>query len=138
MIYSAPRNGREATPHWKAAKERRLVMPVCASCGRVNWPPSGSCRACSGAIQWQERSGRGRVVTYSVVRRAAQPAWRDKVPYVVALIALEDGGRILSNIIDCTPEAVRIDAAVYCDFVETSDSELGLPVFRLTHVRRVP
>jgi uncharacterized OB-fold protein len=131
MIYSAPRNGREATPHWKAAKERRLVVPVCEACGCVDWPPAAQCRTCGGAIRWEERSGAGAVVTYSVVRRAVQPAWKEKVPYVVAFIELDGGGRLLSNVIDCTPDEVHIGARVTCDFVDTSDPELGLPVFRL-------
>jgi uncharacterized OB-fold protein len=131
MIYSAPRNGREATPHWKAAKERRLVMPVCEACGCVDWPPAEKCRRCGGAIRWDERDGGGRILTYSVVRRAVQPAWKAMVPYVVAFVELDGGGRLLSNVVDCTPDDVRIGARVTCDFVETSDPELGLPVFRL-------
>lgn len=131
MTYSAPRNGREATPHWKAAREGRLVMPVCAACGSVEWPPARVCRKCGGAIRWDERDGKGTVVTFSIVRRAVQPEWKERAPYVVALIDLDGGGRLLSNVIDCEPERVRIGARVTCGFVETSDPELGLPVFRL-------
>ena len=131
MIYSAPRNGREATAHWQAAKTHRLVMPVCDACAAVEWPPAGACLACGGTLRWEERDGNGTVATFSVVRRAAQPAWKDQVPYVVALIDLDGGGRILSNILDCQPGEVFIGARVTCGFVETSDAELGLPVFRL-------
>jgi uncharacterized OB-fold protein len=65
------------------------------------------------------------------VRRAVQPEWNDREPYVVAFVRLDDGGRLLSNIIDCAPEDVHCDARVTCTFVETTDPELGLAVFRL-------
>ncbi len=64
------------------------------------------------------------------MRRAVQPEWKGKEPYVVALIRLDDGGRLFSNVIDCKPEDVRCGDRVTCTFVETTDPELGLPVFR--------
>jgi uncharacterized OB-fold protein len=131
MIYSAPRNGREATPHWKAAREGRLLMPACESCRRSVWPPSANCPSCGGGIVWNERSGRGTIATFSVVRRPVQPEWKERAPYVVALIDLEEGGRLLSNVVDCTPEQLSIGAPVTSAFVETTDPELGLVVFRL-------
>lgn len=131
MIYSAPPNGREATPHWKAARQGRLVMPFCEACGVIAWPPAGACTRCRSALAWRECSGAGVVVTFSVVRRAVQPEWKDAVPYVVAFIDLDEGGRILSNIVDCDPADVRCGARVTARFVPTTDPELGLPVFYL-------
>jgi uncharacterized OB-fold protein len=130
MIRSAPRNGREATPHWRAAREGRLVMPFCAGCGRLDWPPADQCPRCGGALIWRDCSGHGTIVTFSIVRRPVQPEWKDEVPYVVAFVALDEGPRLLSNIVDCDPETVAIGQRVTCAFVETTDPELGLPVFR--------
>jgi uncharacterized OB-fold protein len=65
-----------------------------------------------------------------VVRRAVQPEWKGKEPYIVAFIQLDDGGRLFSNLVDCAPDDVKIGDRVTCTFVETSDPELGLPVFR--------
>lgn len=131
MKYSAPRNGREATPHWKAARASRLLLPFCATLNHFCWPPAQRCPTCHGVITWKESSGAGVIETFSIVRRAVQPEWKDKAPYVVAFVRLDDGGRLLSNIIDCAPEGVRCGARVTCSFVETTDPELGLPVFRL-------
>jgi uncharacterized OB-fold protein len=75
--------------------------------------------------------GRGSVETFSIVRRPAQTEWKGREPYIVAFIKLDDGGRILSNLVDCAPEKVRCGDRVTCTFVETTDPELGLPVFRL-------
>jgi uncharacterized OB-fold protein len=130
MKYSAPRNGREATPHWKAAREGRLLLPFCAPQGHFCWPPAQRCPTCRGPITWKESSGAGAVETFAIVRRAVQPEWKGKEPYVVALIRLDDGGRLFSNVIDCKPEDVRCGDRVTCTFVETTDPELGLPVFR--------
>ena len=131
MIYSAPRNGREATPHWKAAREGRLLLPFCETNGHFAWPPGKACPTCGSNLAWRESRGDGKVVTFSIIRRAVQPEWKDKGAYVVAIIALDDGGRLISNIVDCDVDMVKIGARVSCAFVETSDPELGLPVFRL-------
>ena len=131
MKYSAPRGGREATPHWKAAREGRLLLPFCTSHNHFCWPPARRCPKCQSDIAWKQSEGRGAVETFSIVRRPAQPEWKGREPYVVAFIRLDDGGRILSNLIDCDAEAVRCGDRVTCSFVETTDPELGLPVFRL-------
>lgn len=126
MIRSAPRNGREATPHWKAARAGVLLLPFCKTTGRSAWPPTSA-----DTLEWRECEGRGRIVAFSVVRRPVQPEWEDAVPYIVAMVELDVGVRMLSNVVDCVPETLRIGARVRVDFVETTDPELGLPVFRL-------
>jgi uncharacterized OB-fold protein len=131
MKYSAPRSGREATPHWKAAHDGRLLLPFCTTNHHFCWPPAQRCPTCHGSIAWRESGGAGVVETFSIVRRPVQPEWKDREPYVVAFVRLDDGGRLLSNIIDCPPEDVHCGARVTCTFVETTDPELGLPVFRL-------
>ena len=130
MKYSAPRGGREATPHWKAAREGRLLLPFCEPHNHFCWPPAQRCPTCHGSIVWKESSGKGAVETFAVVRRAVQPEWKGREPYIVAFIQLDDGGRLFSNLVDCAPDDVKIGDRVTCTFVETSDPELGLPVFR--------
>ncbi len=131
MKYSAPRNGREATPHWKAAREGRLLLPFCTAHDHFCWPPAQRCPACQSAVGWKESSGKGFVETFAIVRRPAQPEWKGREPYVVAFVRLDDGGRLFSNIVDCPVESVRCGTRVTCAFVETTDPELGLPVFKL-------
>lgn len=130
-MYSAPRNGREATPHWVAARQGMLKLPFCSVTGRLVWPPSAAVSNVGGSLEWRECPGGGTVAGFSIVRRPVQPEWQDKAPYVVAMIDLDAGVRMLSNIVDCNPETVRVGARVHCGFVETTDPELGLPVFRL-------
>jgi uncharacterized OB-fold protein len=131
MIRSAPRPGREAMPHWLGAKAGRLVMPFCTGCGHLVWPPGSACARCGNPLEWRDCSGRGRIVTFSVVHRAVQPEWKGQEPYVVAFVALAEGGRLLTNIIDCDPAQLGYGQDVIVDFVATSDPELGLPVFRV-------
>ena len=123
-MYAAPRPGREAMPHWKAAREGTLLLPYDAA-GLPVWPPG------AGSLTWQAVSGMGKIASYSIVRRPVAPEWKDKAPYCVAVVELESGHRLLTNIIDCDVEQVRIGAVVQCAFVETNDPELGLAVFRL-------
>ena len=131
MKYSAPRNGREATPHWKAAREGRLLLPFCTAHSHFCWPPAERGPKCHSSIAWKASDGKGVVETFSIVRRPAQAEWKGKEPYIVAFVRLDDDGRLLSNLVDCAPEAVQCGARVTCAFVETTDPELGLPVFRL-------
>jgi uncharacterized protein len=127
MIRSAPRRGREATPHWKAARDGVLLLPFCRATGRPAWPPSDP----EGGLDWRECQGGGVVASFSVVHRAVQPEWKDVGPYVVAMIDLDSGHRMLSNIVGCDPGEVSCGARVRVEFVPTTDPELGLPVFRL-------
>jgi uncharacterized OB-fold protein len=129
MIYSAPRSGRETTPHWQASRHGRLLMPYCPVCARFIWPATGACHACGSALEWKECTGAGKVITYSIVRRPVQPEWQDAAPYIVAFVELAEGVRLLSNVVDCKPEQISCGMSVHCRFVETTDPNLGLPVF---------
>jgi uncharacterized OB-fold protein len=129
MIRSAPRAGREATPHWKAAREGRVVLPYCTSCNQFDWPPRANCARCAGVNGWRECTGTGSVVTYSVVHRAVTPQWKSEVPYVVAIVELDEGIKLLSNIVDCERSALCCGLRVRCRFVETTDPEMSLVVF---------
>jgi uncharacterized OB-fold protein len=131
MIRSAPRSGREATPHWKAARDGVLLLPFCSLTGRPVWPPSGACETAGGTLEWRECDGVGVVASFSVVRRPVQAEWMEAGAYVVAMIDLDAGIRMLSNIVDCDPAEIACGARVRATFVATTDPELGLPVFRL-------
>lgn len=118
-------------PFWQAAAEHRLVVQRCTACGRTRLPPAPICPACrSDAADWKELSGRGEVYTYTVVHRpvaAGQP-----LPFVIAVIALEDSGgvRMISNLVGASPDEVRIGAPVEVVFEDMS-AELAIPRFRL-------
>lgn len=129
MIRHAPRNGREETPHWKAARTGRLVLPYCDRCKRFEWPARSTCAVCASAVVWRECTGRGTLLTWSVVHRAPSPDWARETPYVVAMVQLDEGVRLMSNIIECQPARLTCGQRLRARFVETTDPELGLVVF---------
>jgi uncharacterized protein len=114
-------------PFWEAAARRTLVRPVCNECGTNFFVPQIACPTCH-AESWdyRESSGSGAVVTYTVVHRA--PTADRSPPYIVAVIDLDEGWRLMSNVIECPVEAVRIGQRVKVAFEVRSDG-VTLPVF---------
>jgi uncharacterized OB-fold protein len=116
-------------PYWAAARENRLVMPHCQDCGKYHFYPRTLCPHCSSArLEWTACSGRGSVYSFTVIHRAPSPAFAAAVPYVVAAVRLEEGPQLMSNIIGCAPDAVRVGMPVRVTFVKASD-EITLPMF---------
>jgi uncharacterized OB-fold protein len=117
-------------PWWQAAAERRLVVQRCTACGRTRLPPAPVCPACraSGA-DWKQVSGRGEVYTYTIVHRPI--AAGQTLPFVVAVVALEDAGgvRLISNLVDVDPAAVAIGLPVELVW-EQMGPDLAIPRFR--------
>ena len=121
----------DTEPFWRGTRERRLLLPYCDACGRPHFPPKALCPHCHGdTLTWKRASGEGTIYTYTVARRAAGPAFEDDVPYVVALIDLEEGVRFMSNVVTDDPAKVAIGAAVRVTFERASD-EITLPKFEL-------
>lgn len=103
-------------PFWEAARQGRLVVPQCQDCGLYMWPPiSMVCsRTQSDNVEWAEVSGEGTVYSYSVVTRPPTPAF--ETPYVVAIVELSEGPRMLSSLVDVAPQDVSIGMAVEVRF----------------------
>ena len=114
-----PLHQEASQPFWDAAKRHELLMPRCKRCDRLFFYPREVCPVCLQAdIDWQPVSGRGRVHSFTVIHQPANPAFREDVPYVYAMIQLEEGTRMISNVVGCPPGDVHIDmpvAAVYED-----------------------
>ena len=124
-----PEPSIETQPFWDAVQQRKLVMPKCASCGAVTFPPTVACPQCSGKeFTWTEMSGRGTVYSFTVYHRLYHPAFKEKVPYVVAVIALDEGPRIISNVIGIPPDDVRCELPVQVTYDEVRDGYL-IPKF---------
>lgn len=122
----------DSAPYWEAAREGRLDIPLCGDCGKHHFYPRAICPYChSDNLSFDTVSGRGEVHTFTIARRPAGPAFADDVPYVVALIELEEGPRMMSRIQTDDPEKVRIGAKVEVTFVKGSD-EVTFPYFRMT------
>ena len=117
-------------PWWQAAAEHRLVVQRCASCSHARFPPAPVCPECrSPDVDWKELSGRGEVYTYTIVHRPI--AAEQELPYVIAVIALEDAGgvRMISNIVATKPEAIEIGMPVEVVWEDMS-ADLAIPRFR--------
>ena len=120
----------DSAPYWQAAHEGRLDIPLCGDCGKHHFYPRAICPYChSDNLRFNTVSGRGRVHTFTTARRPAGPAFADDVPYVVALIELEEGPRMLSDLRDCPPEDAAIEMPVEV-FFEDVPGSLSIPHFR--------
>ena len=124
-----PVPSKETKPFWEAARQRKLVMPRCTSCGTYRFPVSRHCRAC-GKVghEWVEVSGRGTVFSFVTYHRHYHPGFAGDLPYVVGLIALAEGPRIISNIVGIAPEEIRCDMPVAVQF-EQITPDCALPKF---------
>lgn len=129
MKHTAPRPGRESTPSWQASRASELSLPYCDSCRIFVWPARKTCWKCSGALGLKTCRGAGKVVGFSVVHRAVNPELADQVPYAVAVVELDEGVRLFSNLVDCDPSRWRCGARVVAKFEPTSDPDLWVPVF---------
>jgi uncharacterized OB-fold protein len=126
-----PRPAPESLPYWQAAREHRLALPKCESCNQFWFPPSKSCPHClSTDFSFQNVSGKGKVFSFVTFHRVYRPAFTNDVPYVVALIELDEGPRLLSNIMGVTHEQVKCEMRVEVVF-DDYDEEISIPKFKL-------
>ncbi|MEE3853015.1 Zn-ribbon domain-containing OB-fold protein [Gordonia sp. LSe1-13] len=125
-----PRPDADSRPYWAAAAEGQLVLQFCVDCDRPRFYPRHLCPHChSDEHRWEQASGRGTVYSYSVVHRAPSAAFAGSAPYIVALIDLDEGVRMMSNIL-ADPSGVAIGARVAVSFRHES-AEVGIPEFVL-------
>jgi uncharacterized OB-fold protein len=119
----------ESTRFWQEAKGHRLVIPRCNACGKFWFPPSRLCPLClSGDVGWETVSGRGHIYSFVVFHRVYHPAFAGEVPYVVAIVELEEGPRMLTNIVGVPVDQVRCNMPVAVVFDDVS-SEIAVPKF---------
>jgi len=125
-----PRPTPETLPFWEGARQHRLMLPWCTACDRPHFYPRAFCPFClSDALEWRQASGRGRLHTYAINHR---PAKGFTAPYVIAVIELDEGPRMLSNLItpgEPRPEDLRIDMPVEVMFDNVTET-VTLPKFR--------
>ena len=116
-------------PYWDAAREGRLVVQECRSCGQVWHPPLPRCPHCHAADPgWRPVSGDGTVYTYTVVRHATHYAFAGAIPYVLALVALAEGPRLVTALAGVEPGEVRVGLPVRVVFREVAPG-VTLPYF---------
>jgi len=119
-----------ARPFWQGTREHELRLQRCRACGSFQFPPQVLCRGCLAEEQdWTATSGRATVYSFVVQHRPATPAFVDDVPYVVAVVELDEGPLMLTNIVGCAPDAVKVGMPVEVTFVDATD-EITLYPFR--------
>jgi len=116
-------------PFYEAAARGELQYQRCADCGHAQFYPRAVCTACGASPGWATASGRGTVYTFTVVRQNFLPPFKDELPYVVAMVELEEGVRMMTNITGCPPEDVHIGLAVEAYAVECEEG-LAVPFWR--------
>jgi uncharacterized protein len=119
----------ESRPYWEAAKQGKLLIKKCNACGEVHHYPRPFCPSCwSEDVEWLEVSGRGTVYTYSIVFRNDLPPFNEWGTYVPAVVQLEEGPRLMTNIVGVAKEDLRVDMAVQVSFRDLTD-EWAAPIF---------
>jgi uncharacterized protein len=112
-----PRPTPVSAPFWVGAKQHRLLIQRCRRCANVQFYPRPHCVTClSDDLDWIEASGRGTLYSYTIVRRAASPAFEPDLPYVVAVIELAEGPHMTGNVVGVPPEEVRVGMPVRAVF----------------------
>lgn len=125
----APRITPQTAAYWKAASEGRLLLGTCGDCGKLCHPPQSVCPFCwSSNVGTRAAGGMGKVNAFTIVHQTAVPAFRDRIPYVVAYVELEEGLFVNSNIINCDPHAVKIGMPLKATFERLND-DAGATLF---------
>lgn len=117
-------------PFWEGTRAGELRVQRCKACGANIFYPRERCPKCFATdLEWVKTSGRGRVYTYTVVRQPGNPAFNDDVPYIFAIIQLDEGPRMNSNVTGIPFEQVKVDMPVEVYFEQVSE-DIWLPKFR--------
>ena len=124
-----PQPSIETEPFWAGVQEHKLLIPKCDACGTISFPPTVACGACEKtAFTWTQMSGNGKVYSFVVYHRVYHPAFKDKVPYVVAVVELDEGPRIISNIVNMPIAEVTCEMPVRVVYADQRDGYL-IPKF---------
>src|SRR5262249_15151352 len=125
-----PRVDEESRGYWEALQRHELYFQRCADCHTDRFPPRAVCPVClSARIEWIRASGRGTVYSFTVTYQNQSPGFREQLPYVLAVVQLEEGPRMMTNVVDCAPDAVTIGMPVTVVFDDVTP-ETTLPRFR--------
>lgn len=117
MSRSLPRPTAETRPFWDGCSVGELRYQVCGRCGCVQVIPRAFCSACRHReLQWRVSSGRGRILSHTTVHRAPTPAFRAEAPYVIALVEMAEGFRLMVNVAGDDTPALGIGRAVRIGF----------------------
>ncbi len=119
----------ENAPYWRSARAHALELPFCMACEQAFYPVQVRCPRCLGSgWEWRKVSGRARIYSWIVVHQVYDPSFASRVPYITAVVELEEGPRLVTNIVNCPPGDVRRDMAVQVVYEDLND-EVALVYF---------
>ena len=124
-----PRPTPETEAYWDGCRKHELLLQRCVACSEFQFYPRIVCTNCSSdKLEWVKVSGQGKILTFTIVRRPVSEAYAEDVPYVVALIKLDEGPTMMSNVVQCDPEALKIGDPVQVMFEDWS-KDISIPKF---------
>jgi uncharacterized OB-fold protein len=118
-----------SAPFWAAAAGGKVLYQECPACGHRQFYPRMMCTECAAEPEWREASGRGTVHTFTVIRQNWANPFKELLPYVVAMVELDEGVKMMTNITDCDADDVHIGMVVEAYTVKVED-ELGVVFWR--------
>lgn len=129
MKVMEPAESSLSRPYWEATREERLVLPWCTACQSFFWYPRVVCPTCLGdTVEWRDAAGTGEVYAVSVMHKTGMGRDPGDGPYAVAVVELDEGVRLLTNVVGIEPDEVAVGAAVQVSWHELSDGR-KLPMF---------
>jgi uncharacterized OB-fold protein len=130
MRFDLPTPDLETRPFWDGCRDGRFLVKHCNRCGRDHFYPRPFCPTCwSDDVAWKQASGRATLYTYSVVHVNDLPPFHERVPYVAAIVELDEGPRVMTNVEGVPFDELRIGQQLEVDFKEIAD-DVTIPVFR--------
>lgn len=127
---SLPAATAASIEYWAACRRHELLIQRCADCGTHQFYPRLVCASCSGrSLRWIRASGLAMLRTFTIVRRPVSRAYAAEVPYVVALVQLEEGPTMMSHVIGCGVDEVRIGMPLEVVFEDWPEG-VTIPKFR--------
>jgi len=119
----------EFQPFWEGCQRHELIIQRCPRCGTLRHPPRPMCPNCNSMeTEWVKSSGKGELYTWTVVHRPVHPAFAE-VPYIVGMVELKEGVRLISNVIECSIDDLQAGMPVEVVFERVND-EIVLPKFK--------
>ncbi len=119
----------ETRAYWEGCGRNELILQRCRSCGTLQHRPRALCVSClSDEIEHFPASGRGTIYSFTVTHQNQAPGFREALPYVLAYVELEEGVRLLTNIVGCSPEDVRIGLPVEVEYAQL-EGDIAVPRF---------
>ena len=125
-----PANSKLTQPYWDGAKRHELMMQRCLKCAQIFFYPREVCPEClSPELEWTKLSGRGRLHSYTVVHQPANKGFMEDVPYIFAMIQLNEGPKMVSNLVEIDSSEVEVDMMVEAVFDDVTE-EITLIKFK--------